>query len=320
MTEKALPTDKIEAWVLTNGMAGYEVQAIGICEALGVEPRIKRISPGVPHRWIAPWGPAAPVEGVAPPWPDLLIASGRQAIPYARMIRRRSGGKTFVAVLQDPKVPPKQFDLVWAPQHDRLDGDNVLSTLTSPHRITREKLAAEAQRFEAQVGHLPHPRVAVLLGGANAVYHFAEEAAERIGAQLAGLADHFHAGLMVTPSRRTGEAQARIIREHLRGRPFVMWDGAGDNPYFGFLGQADAIVVTCDSVNMVGEAASTGKPVYVIELEGGSPKFRRFLDAMYAAGAARPFAGQLESWEYEPLNATQEIADAIARGLAARKR
>ena len=308
----------IKTWILTNGMAGYEVQAIGIAEALGLAPEIKRVKPGAPHRWIAPWGPAAPAEGIAPPWPDLLIASGRQAIPYARMIRRRSGGKTFVVVLQDPKVSPARFDLVWAPRHDRLDGANVISTLTSPHRLTREKLAAEANRIEPQVAHLPHPRIAVLLGGTNSVYHFSESAAERIGAQLAGIADHSHAGLMVTPSRRTGEAQCRIIREHLEGRPALMWDGKGANPYFGFLGQADAIIVTCDSVNMVGEAASTGKPVYVIELEGGSPKFRRFLDAMYASGAARPFAGQLESWEYEPLNATHEIADAIARGLAAR--
>jgi len=300
-------------------MAGFEVQALGVCEALEVVPEVKRVKPGAPHRWIAPWGPAAPAEGVTPPWPDLLIASGRQSIPYARMIRRKSGGRSFVAVLQDPKVSPAQFDFVWAPAHDRLEGENVLSTLTSPHRLTREKLDAEAARIEPQVAHLPHPRVAVLLGGSNAVYTFSEETAQRVGAQLAGLADHFHAGLMVTPSRRTGAAQSAIIREALKDKPALMWDGTGDNPYFGFLGAADAIIVTCDSVNMVGEAASTGKPVYVIELEGGSPKFRRFLDGMYAHGAARPFVGQLESWGYEPLNATHEIAEAIARGLAARR-
>lgn len=306
------------AWILTNGMAGFEVQALGVSEALGLEPEVKRVKPGAPHRWIAPWGPAAPAEGVTPPWPDLLIASGRQSIPYARMIRRRSGGKTFVAILQDPKVSPKQFDFVWAPAHDRLDGDNVLATLTSPHRLTREKLDAEAARIAPRIAHLPRPRVAVLLGGTNAVYTFSEETAKRVGAQLAGLADHFHAGLMVTPSRRTGETQSRIIRDCLKDKPAIMWDGTGDNPYFGFLGSADAIVVTCDSVNMVGEAASTGKPVYVIELEGGSAKFRRFLDGMYAHGAARPFVGQLESWGYEPLNATHEIAEAIARAYAAR--
>ncbi|MDO9126440.1 MAG: mitochondrial fission ELM1 family protein, partial [Parvibaculum sp.] len=184
---------------------------------------------------------------------------------------------------------------------------------------TRERLAAEAAKFAPGVAHLPRPRVAVLLGGTNSVYRMGEEVAARIGAQLAGLTEHYGAGLMVTPSRRTGEAQARIIRDALKDKPAVMWDGTGDNPYFGFLGLADAVVVTCDSVNMAGEAAFTGKPVYVIELEGGSAKFRRFLDAIYATGAARPFAGQLESWEYEPLNATDEIARAIAARLEKHK-
>jgi mitochondrial fission protein ELM1 len=231
------------------------------------------------------------------------------------MIRRKSKGKTFTVVLQDPRVAPSNFDLVWAPAHDRLEGPNVLSTLVSPHRLTRERLTAEAARIAPSVAHLPKPRVAVLLGGTNAVYTFSEQIAARIGAQLANLADEFHAGLMVTPSRRTGDAQTRIIRDALKDKPAIVWDGTGDNPYFGFLGQADAVIVTCDSVNMVGEAAFTGKPVYVIELEGNAPKFRRFLDGVYASGAARPFVGRLESWEYAPLNATHEVAEAIRQRL-----
>jgi uncharacterized protein len=307
------------AWVLTSGAVGFEVQAVGIAEALGIVPEIKRVSPPPPWRWLAPWGPAAPDAGVAPPWPDLLIASGRQSIPYARMIRRRSRGRTFVAVLQSPAVSPASFDFVWAPEHDRLSGPGVFSTLVSPHRLTPERLATEAERFAAGIAHLPHPRVAVLLGGTNAVYRLDEKAAAVIADRLVALIERSGAGLMVTPSRRTGDAQMRIIRERLKGKPTVVWDGTGDNPYFGFLGNADAVVVTGDSVNMVGEAAATGKPVHVIELEGGSPKFRRFLDGMYAHGAARRFNGHLENWEYVPLNATKEIASAIATAFQARR-
>jgi mitochondrial fission protein ELM1 len=123
---------------------------------------------------------------------------------------------------------------------------------------------------------------------------------------------------MVTPSRRTGERQAEIIRERISGVPSVMWNGEGENPYFGYLGAADVILVTCDSVNMVGEAVGTGKPVYVIGLEGGSPKWERFLGAIYASGAARPFKGEIDSWVYRPLNATEEIAAALVDAMAAR--
>lgn len=319
MTENPSALDpKTSCWVLTNGMAGFETQGIGIAEALGLTPIIKRVTPPAPYRWIAPHGPAAPDANIHAPWPDLLIASGRQSIPYARMIAKASGGKTFTVILQNPKVSPSHFDLVWAPGHDRLNGANVISSLVSPHRLTRHRLDAEAAAWEARTAHLPRPRIAVLLGGKNAVYEFDEATAAHLGAQLANLARETGAGLMVTPSRRTGEAQTRLIREALAGLPALVWDGTGDNPYFGFLGQADAVIVTSDSVNMVGEAAFTGKPVFVVELDGNAPKFRRFLDAIYAAGAARPFVGALESWEYEPLNATHDIAEAIRTRFAQR--
>jgi uncharacterized protein len=305
----------LTAWVLTNGMAGFETQALGVAEAMELTPEVKRVSPPAPWRWLAPWGPAAPDSKIAPPWPDLLIASGRQSIPYARMIRARAKGQTFVAVLQDPRISPATFDFVWAPKHDRLTGPNVLSTLTSPHRLTTELLAREAKRIAPQIAHLPHPRVAVLLGGSNAVYRLDENAAARIGRMLADVMDLSHASLMITPSRRTGARQTQIIRDLTKDKPSVMWDGASDNPYFGYLGSADAVIVTCDSVNMIGEGAATGKPVHVIALEGGSDRSRRFLDAIYAQGAARPFRGRLESWPCAPLNATWEIADAIARAM-----
>jgi mitochondrial fission protein ELM1 len=294
-------------------MAGFETQGIGIAEALGLQPIIKRVSPTAPWKWLAPHGPAAPNPDIKAPWPDLLIASGRQSIPYARMIAK--AGKSFTVVLQDPRVAPSNFDLVWAPAHDQLSGPNVVSTLVSPHRLTRARLDTEAGKWGPKLAHLPHPRVAVLIGGKNSVYDFDEAAAKQLADDLATLADQ-GAGLMVTASRRTGEAQTEIIRDALKSRSALVWDGTGDNPYFGFLGAADAVIVTSDSVNMVGEAAFTGKPVHVVELSGYSAKFRRFLDAIYMEGAARPFVGALESWEYAPLNATHVIAEAIRTRFA----
>ena len=94
-----------------------------------------------------------------------------------------------------------------------------------------------------------------------------------------------------------------------------MWDGTGDNPYFAFLALADAIVVTEDSVNMVTEAAGTGKPVYVQALPGRSARLARFHRLMQERGATRPFEGRLESWSYAPINDTEMVASAIRRAL-----
>jgi uncharacterized protein len=303
-------------WIVTNGMAGFEMQAVGVAEALGLTPELKRVSPPAPHKWMAPWGPAAANESIAAPWPNLVIASGRQSIPYARKIKKASGGKSFVAILQNPKVDPANFDLVWAPEHDQLTGRNVLSTLTAPNRITLKKLTAAGDELRERYASLPEKKVAVVLGGPNKVYQFSADDMANLARALKELSENENAGLMVTTSRRTTAEATAVLREQLRSVPHDIYDALSDapedNPYPGLLGLADATIVTCDSHNMVGEATVTGKPVYVVELKGGSPKFRRFLEALYVNNVARQFDGLLETWSYAPLNATQEIATAIA--------
>ncbi|WOF74721.1 mitochondrial fission ELM1 family protein [Parvibaculaceae bacterium PLY_AMNH_Bact1] len=315
LSSQQLPSGT-SCWVVTNGMAGFEMQAVGVAEALGLSPVLKRVAPPAPHKWMAPWGPAAANDGIAAPWPDIVIASGRQSIPYARKIKKASGGKTFVAILQNPKVSPSHFDLVWAPEHDQLSGPNVVSTLTAPNRITPEKLTKAAGELNQRYTSLPPKKIAVVLGGPNKVYRFSSGDMRTLARSLKELAERENAGLMVTTSRRTTAGATAVLREELRSVPHDIYDALSDvpedNPYPGLLGLADAIIVTCDSHNMVGEATVTGKPVYVVELEGGSAKFRRFLDALYVNNVARQFDGLLETWSYAPLNATQEIAAAIA--------
>jgi len=285
---------------------------------------LKRVSPPAPHRWMAPWGPAAAHVGITAPWPDIVIASGRQSIPYARKIKKASGGKTFIAILQNPKVDPSNFDLVWAPEHDQLTGPNLLSTLTAPNRITPEKLTKAAGELSQRYAALPQKKIAVVLGGPNKVYQFSSDDMRNIAKMLRKLAEHENAGLMVTTSRRTTAEATAVLREELRSVPHDIYDALSDapedNPYPGLLGLADAVIVTCDSHNMVGEATVTGKPVYVVELGGGSAKFRRFLDALYVNNVARQFDGLLETWSYAPLNATQEIAAAIAAAYSCKNK
>ncbi|MEQ9520311.1 MAG: mitochondrial fission ELM1 family protein [Parvibaculum sp.] len=318
-TQSRLP-EGTTCWVVTNGLAGFEMQALGITERLGLSPSVIRVSPGAPYSWLAPWGPAAPDENIKAPWPDLVIAGGRQAIPYALHIKRKSRGKSFIAILQDPKINPKQVDFIWAPVHDHLVGDSVLSTLTAPNRITPERLAEAKPALEARYAALPARKIAVVIGGPNSVFSLGTTEMRTIATKLKILAETENVGLMVTTSRRTGKEATAVLKKGLEGVPHNLFDAledpAADNPYPGMLGLAEAIITTCDSHNMVGEATSTGRPVYIIELPGGSPKFRHFLDALYVNSVARQFDGLLATWSYAPLNATEEIAAAIAERFA----
>ncbi|ALG70027.1 hypothetical protein VY88_09885 [Azospirillum thiophilum] len=317
----------LTCWVVSDGKAGMENQCIGLAEALGLTPVIKRVRLRTPWRQLTPYlrignrfAPSPEGDPVAPPWPDILIGTGRQSIPVSLAVRSLSGGRSFTIQTQDPVMNPHRFDLVVVPRHDKLRGDNVLVTRGALHRVTPAVLAGAAARFAPRLAHLPHPRIAVLIGGDNGVYRLTPTIMGDVAERLANLTRSHGAGLMVTPSRRTGADNEAILRARLSGLPAEVWDGSGENPYFAYLGLADAVVVTCDSVSMTSEACSTGKPVYVIEMEGGSPKFRAFHDGLYRDGITRPFDGTLEHWDYPPLNDRETVAAEVMRRLPAHRK
>jgi mitochondrial fission protein ELM1 len=300
---------------LTDGKQGMANQCIGLAEAMGLAPVIKKISMRSPWRQLSPsilrWGKGAALkpgsDPIAPPWPDVLIATGRHSVLTSLWIGEQSPA-TFRIQIQNPVLPPQRFGFVITPRHDRLKGENVLSVRGAMHRVTDDTIAEGAKRWAPQFAHLPHPLVAVLIGGANGAYRMEPEDATRLGRQLADLSRKHGVGLLITPSRRTGAANEAALRQALNGIPAYIWDGEGDNPYFGLLGLADIIIATPDSINMVSEAASTGKPVMIAPLPGGSRKFNAFHQEMITAGITRSFEGQLEHWEYPPLKDTQAAA------------
>jgi mitochondrial fission protein ELM1 len=305
----------MKCWIVTEGMAGTENQCLGVSEALGIPAQIKRIALREPWKTFSPILKFETARTFDPPltgpWPDLLIASGRKSIAASRFIKRASKGKTFTVQIQDPRFSPSDFDLVAVPEHDPTRGKNVIVTAASPNRITQEKLSAAREKFH-QFENLKNPRVAVLIGGDSKSHRLTQPIMEKLAGQLKNL----DAGLMVTASRRTGRENEEILKQALSGTDAFVWDGTGENPYFGMLAWADYILVTSDSASMLSDAGTTGKPVYMVALDGGSPRLDRLHKNLENRGITRPFEGRLESWSYEPLRDSSKIADEIKKRLA----
>jgi uncharacterized protein len=318
----ARPLAGLKAWLITPGLVGMDVQTQGVACALGLDFVMKHVDPKGIWKLASPWGPVAPAERFgqsgsrfAPPWPDIAISVGRGSIPYVRALRRKAGDRTFTVVLQDPKTGLGTADFIWVPEHDSLRGANVFTTLTSPHGLTADRLAQLRLRLPPAIGALPSPRVAVLLGGKNAVYKFHDEDDERLVGALQSLG-RLGASFLITPSRRTHPRLLNATEQATRAFPRVLWDGRGANPYGDFLAHADLFVVTADSVNITGEACGTGRPVLVFKPSGGSAKFFRFHAALESRGATRPLPDRLDAlpdWSYEPLHSAEEIAREIER-------
>jgi mitochondrial fission protein ELM1 len=283
-----------------------ESQARGLAEASSLEPSVYSLVPRAPWRYVTarfwPNPRAAFTPEALPAAPEgVVIGIGGTGGVVASAFRN---GRTKVVAVQDPRLSPARFDLLVVNRHDHVTGPNVITIRNALHRVTTARLAESAAAWAPRLAHLPRPLVAVLLGGSNGRHRLDAPVARALAHQLASMMRTDRAGLIVTPSRRTGPDVTLIFRQVLQPLGAEVWDGTGENPYFGMLALADAVIVTQDSVSMISEAVATTAPVMVAMLPGRSRRQEEFLRGLIQEKRVRPFAGRLESWPCAVLNDT----------------
>lgn len=300
-------TPERACFVVTDGRRGMENQALGLAEALSRHIPLRILPVQVPRTG------ALPDPGAIAP--DIWIGCGMAAVRAAGEHRRAFPQALFVYV-QDPKTAHHRFDLIIAPEHDRMRAKNALSTIGSPNRVTRERLDEAERSFAGKIAGLPAPRAAVLIGGDSKHHRLTDDVGDTLINLLRSVRKR-GLGLMVTTSRRTPERlSAGLLGAFADDEGVWLHTGDGPNPYFAFLGGADWIFVTEDSTNMLTEAAATGTPVYRLKLDGKPGKFTRLYSALEAHGSVRPWLGRLDSWTYEPLHETERAAQGVLEIMA----
>lgn len=299
------------AWVVSDGRAGIENQALGLAEAIAaltpLDIVVKRVRLKAPWRQLAPYlvrGVFAALDGsgdgddLTGPPPDLWIGCGRQAAPLTVAARHAFGPHArapFTVQLQDPRRAPQDFDCVVAPLHDGISGPNVITMIGAPNRVSRARVASHGADIAPHLPTVTVPRIGVVIGGPNRLYTFDEADAAAIIDRLTAL-QAAGSALVITTSRRTPERLAGAIRAVIRdGTDYFFNAGARDsdgapNPYPGLFSHIDGVHVTPDSVNMMCEAARAG--VYIsllpVAAKRGGGKFRHLIDALTAEGRIAP--------------------------------
>lgn len=328
-------------WAVSDGRAGNAAQVRSIVQALGATGRWMKIAhiQGAGHRdkpivltprrpWTWMPGPRWPMERLAlpaeqralftPPWPDVWIAAGRRSAPYTSAIRQLSGGKTLAVQILDPKTHRGDFDLIVVPEHDEIEGHNIIKTVGAPSYFSPDDIEEAGQAF-ADLADENGRSCVVILGGDSKTHSFTDDVAERLAGdfeRLSGLGWR----LRMTTSRRTPVpviAKMRAVADRIGAR-FWANPQDGPNPYLAWLLYSDAAIVTEDSANMLSDAAWHGLPVHIAKLEGKGPKFDRLHESLIRRGCARWFEGQLEQWQYEPLREADRVADEIVKRLLIR--
>ena len=322
-------TQPFSIWAVSDGRTGIETQALGLAEAVA---RMRPADILVKHVLWPSWMRRAPTvlmpplrrllapgsSSFAPPWPDLWIGNGRAAVPFSIASRRWSRGRTFVVQLQDPLRDSRLFDLVAPPNHDALTGSGVFAITGAPHRLTPERLEAGRAPWRERLDTFARPHITVLIGGRSKAFDLSPARARSLAKDIAEAVRASGGSLFLTVSRRTPPKAEAILREALNALPGIVWDGKGANPYVAFLATADFILVTEDSANMPTEAAATGRPVYLLSMDGQQTRKQRFHAELAAMGIARRFEGRLETWRYTPLCETDRLAAEVLRRMNAR--
>jgi hypothetical protein len=156
-----------------------------------------------------------------------------------------------------------------------------------------------------------------MLGGPSKKTKFTGDSAKNLGEILSKIAGKMNAKLLILSSRRTSDEISENLKSNLKcDFKFFNWAEVKDrNPYLAILGLADFFVITGDSVSMISECCSTGKPVYIFdEKEISSEKHRRFhqnlIEENYAKKLLQSFE-QLENFTTKKLEETKRIADLI---------
>jgi mitochondrial fission protein ELM1 len=319
-----MPPPLTASWVLHDGAAGNRRQALALATALDLPGHEAPLRPDWRARLLAPrrFPGAAHALGdalaacLSAPAPQLVIGCGRAAALATRLAR--AAGHRTVQIL-DPRIDPRHWDLVVAPEHDQLRGANVLSLVGSLHPVDDAWLAAMRTSF-ARLEALPRPRTAVLLGGPTRATRFDRDALEVMLARLDEALARDGGSLVVCGSRRTPVDWAPGLRaryaDAAHGAHRLWLDASdGDNPYAGALAWADRIVASPDSVNMVSEACATRVPVHVAEPGRASGRVARFLASLLARGRIRAQAPVLAAFEVEPLRETARVAAAVRERL-----
>ncbi len=335
--------DELTVWCLVGLKAGDNTQVRALATALGWGYSEKRV---LARPWELVTNLALEItragidrdasSELAPPWPDLVISAGRRNEPVARWIRQKSGERTKLVHIGRPWAPLDTWDLVvTTPQYFLPEQPNILHNTLPLHLPDAEGMARAAGELEARAADLPGPRIAVLAGGNSGKFVFTVEKGRRLGAAANALAAAAGGSILFTDSPRTPPPAGDAAVGELSVPHMVHRYAAGDgNPYRGMLGLADAFIVTGESMSMLGEAAETGRPLYIFDMgDGDTPWWRlrhgwyykplshhlamrfgpermrrdigRIQEALVSAGKARWLEGIDVACEAQMLNAPQ---------------
>ncbi len=304
---------KLKALLLTQGMHGMVSQVEGLAKGLKLAFKHQTIKLKPFWNYIPPKFTPISENLLTEKFvcdSKIIISCGRKSVISSVALKKRFGKDIFNIHIQDPKVSFKHFDLIISPEHDKIQGTNVINNKGAIHYLTKKEIAENSKYLK-----LPKEKkkiVAFVIGGPNKYYEFTEEQIHFIFNKVKTLFTPDKFKIVIIPSYRTPD---RVIKKAFNTFSFNhhVIKSIDKKAYLSALAIADYMVVTCDSISMISEAAVTGKPVYVAMMKSkkNNTRFKRFYSEFKKLGIIKNLDDRVDNWSYDKLDEVNRIAPLI---------
>ena len=311
---------KLKGILLTQGMHGMISQVEGLAKALDIDFTHHKVE--LNHFWKLIPPKLTPIsESVYKKINhddfDVIISCGRKSVVPSIHLKNTAKKKVFNIHIQDPKVDLNHFDFIVAPEHDGIEGQNVISTKGAIHYLTENEISENKDYLNSFIKKDERKIWALIMGGPTKYYEYSRENIKTIFENLNNLNKQNNFQLVVIPSMRTPKNIIQYAKDYFGENHTVIID-VDKKAYLSAFAIAENIIVTCDSSSMISEAALTGKPIYIANI---SPKkddkrFQKFRNLFRELNITRILGEEIENWNYQKLDETNRVANIIKQKIS----
>ena len=310
---------KLKGILLTEGMHGMISQVEGLAKALDIVFTHHKVE--LNHFWKLIPPKLTPIsESVYKKINhddfDVIISCGRKSVIPSIHLKNTAKKKVFNIHIQDPKVDLNHFDFIVAPEHDGIEGQNVISTKGAIHYLTESEINENKDYLNSFIKKDERKIWALIMGGPTKYYEYSRENIKAIFENLNNLNKQNNFQLVVIPSMRTPKNIIQYAKDYF-GENHTVIETIDKKAYLSALAISEKIVVTCDSSSMISEAALTGKPIYVANIspKKNDKRFQKFRNLFKELNITRILGEEIENWNYQKLDETNRVANIIKQKI-----
>ena len=302
---------KLKGLLLTEGMHGMISQVEGLAKALNLEFIHEKIELNSFWKFFPPR--LTPIKNFVFKNKinydfNIVISCGRKSVIPSIYLKNKFKNKIMNIHIQDPKVSLNNFDYIVAPEHDNLQGKNVLASKGAIHYLTNSELDENENYLKSRIDS-KKKIVAFIIGGPTKHYKYEKSVIDAIFLKIKNnfLDNNYQA--IIIPSMRTPKSTIEKAQDYFAEDQIVI-DNVDKKAYLSALKLADHIVVTCDSTSMISEAAITGKPIYVAQMPTikKNERFENFFKLFESLKITKNLDRVIESWSYQKLDEANKIS------------